>query len=112
VGQRSGPPRAASRLLRGLGLARRAGQLRIGVDAVQRAVRSSEAAAVVIASDAPPPVQRRLERLLSSRSLPHTVVLDGDRLGRAVGRERVVALAVTDESLGQRVLELARALEG
>ncbi|KPK79625.1 MAG: hypothetical protein AMS25_12010 [Gemmatimonas sp. SM23_52] len=112
MGQRSDPPRTASRLLRGLGLARRAGQLRVGVDAVQRAIRRSEAAAVVIASDAPPQVQRKLERLLSSHSLPHTVVLDGDRLGRAVGRERVVALAVTEESLGHRVLELARALEG
>jgi ribosomal protein L7Ae-like RNA K-turn-binding protein len=50
--------------------------------------------------------------LLSHRSIPHKVVLDGERLGRAIGRDRVVALAITDESLGRRVLELAEAVEG
>ncbi len=112
MNQTSETPEAASRLLRGLGLARRAGQLRVGVDAVQRAIRRSEAVAVVIAGDAPPQVRRRFQRLLGPRGLPHTVVLDGDQLGRAVGRERVVALAVTDKSLGHRVLELAQALKG
>lgn len=101
-----------SGLLDGLGMAARAGQLRIGTDAVRRSIRSRRAAAVVIAGDAPPYVREKLERLLTSRSLPYRVVLDGDRLGRAVGRERVVALAVTDGSLGRRVMELAEAVEG
>jgi ribosomal protein L7Ae-like RNA K-turn-binding protein len=97
--------------LNGLGLAARAGHVRIGADAVVRSVRKRQARAVVIAGDAPPSVRRRLERLLSSSGVPHTVVLDGDRLGRAVGRSRVVAVAVTDRSLGRRVLELAGAVQ-
>lgn len=112
VNPRSRRPEAADSLLGGLGLAARAGQLRVGVDAVGRSIEREEARAVVIARDAPRDVRRKLERLLRSRTLPHKVVMDGDRLGRAVGHERVVALAVTDGSLGRHVMELAEALTG
>jgi ribosomal protein L7Ae-like RNA K-turn-binding protein len=84
----------------------------VGAEAVARSIRSRQAAAVVIAGDAPPSVRRRLERLSSASAVAHRIVLDGDRLGRAVGRKRVVAMAVTDSSLGRRVLELAEAVEG
>ena len=103
-------PEVADSLLSGLGLAARAGHLRVGVDAVGRSIKREEARAVVIARDAPRNVRRKLERLLRSRTLPHKVVMDGDRLGRAVGRDRVVALAVTDGSLGRHVMGLAEAL--
>lgn len=96
----------------GLGLAARAGQLRIGTESVARTIGTGDAVVVVLASDAPPRVLRRFAMLLDRRSIPHKVVLDGERLGHAVGRERVVALAITDESLGRRVLELAEAVEG
>lgn len=84
----------------------------MGAEAVGRSIERDEARAVVIAADAPSVVRRRLERLLRSRTLPHTVVMDGDRLGRAVGRKRVVVLAVTDASLGRRVIELAQEVTG
>jgi ribosomal protein L7Ae-like RNA K-turn-binding protein len=112
VSRTSESAEAPGRLLGGLGLAARAGRVRVGADAVGRSIRNREAALVVIAGDAPQYVRRKIERLLSSRSLPHVVVLDGDQLGRAVGRERVVTLAVTDESLGRRVLELAERVAG
>ena len=98
------------RLLGGLGLAARAGRVKVGLDAVAQAIRRGEARAIVIAEDAPKSVRRRLEGLLSNRAVPHSVVLDGDRLGKAVGRQRVVVLALTDVSLGRRVIELAVAL--
>lgn len=104
-------PRATGRLLSGLGLAARAGRLRVGVEAVGQSIKRDEACAVVIAADAPQRIRRRLEHLSALRTLPHEVVLDGDRLGRAVGRGRVVALAVTDARLGRRVLELAKEIE-
>ena len=68
--------------------------------------------AVVIAGDAPLAVRKKFERLLNLRSLPYKVVLDGDVLGGAVGRERVVSLAITDKSLGRQVLKLAEEVEG
>jgi ribosomal protein L7Ae-like RNA K-turn-binding protein len=103
---------AAGRLLNYLGLAARAGRLRLGFDAVARSVSGGNAGAIVIAGDAPQSVRRKVERLLAGDAPPTVVVLDGDRLGRAVGRERVVVMAVTDRSLADRVAELARAVEG
>ncbi len=108
---RNGSPEAL-RLLSGLGFAARARRLRVGPDAVIRAIRSAEAAVVVIAGDAPESVYRRLSRLAVAKRLPHVRALDGDCLGKALGRQRVVALALTDESLGKRVLELAAEVEG
>lgn len=84
--------------------------MRIGTEAVRRSIRAGEASAVVIAGDASAQVKRRLARLAGARSAQHRVILDGDRLGRAVGRARVVALAVTDRSLGRRILELTEGL--
>lgn len=98
------------RLLGGLGLAARAGRVKVGLDSVGQTIRRGEARAVVIAADAPNSVRRKLEALLSNRAIPHSVVLDGDRLGKAVGRQRVVVLALTDDSLGQRVIDLAVAV--
>lgn len=112
VTRKSGTPDAGSRLLSSLGLAARAGQLRVGFDAVNRSIRGGQAAAVVVAGDAPRSVLKKLEGLLASRPVPYRVVLDGDRLGAAVGRERVVALVITEKSLGQRVMDLAEEVEG
>jgi ribosomal protein L7Ae-like RNA K-turn-binding protein len=95
--------------------------LRIGTEAASRAVKkgqavvlviAGQAVVLVIAGDAPDYVHRQLGGLASGRSLPYRTILNGDALGGAVGRARVVALAITDESLGRRVLELAEAVKG
>lgn len=107
MGRRSEKPDAADRFLKGLGLAARAGSVRVGTEAVCHCIATGRAAAVVIAGDAP----RSVVEKLNGRSRPGGVVLDGDALGHAIGRERVVALAITDEFLGRRVIELAEAVE-
>ena len=99
--------RSEERLLSGLGLAARAGRVRVGMDAVGQSIRRDEAKAIVIAGDAPEPVRKRVERIVAQSGLSHRVVLDGDRLGHALGRPRVVVIAVTDAALGRHVLELA-----
>lgn len=98
-------------MLKSLGLAARAGRLRIGMDAVCQAVETGRAKAIVIAGDAPGSVQERFGKL-GAEPVPGRVGLGGDELGHAIGRERVVALAITDESLGRRVIELAESVCG
>lgn len=110
--RRSAVPDASKALLNGLGLAARAGRVRVGYDGVRRAIRNGEARVVIIAGDAPAPVRRRLERILNGEGTSHKIVLDGDSLGAALGRPRVVAVAVTERSLGRRILELAGEVEG
>lgn len=102
--------RSDGRLLGLLGLATRAGKLRIGMDAVERSIRQGEARAVLIAGDASERIDRALGRLLRSRAVCRKVVVDGERLGGALGRDRVVVVAVTDAVLAERVLALADAL--
>jgi len=97
-------------LLKSLGLAARAGRVRVGVDAVCQAVAAGRATAIVIAGDAPSSVYVRLNARSRRGGLPGRVDLDGDALGQAIGRERVVALAITDEYMGRRVIELAEAV--
>ncbi|MGD8866652.1 MAG: ribosomal L7Ae/L30e/S12e/Gadd45 family protein [Gemmatimonadales bacterium] len=108
MGRRSEKPEAADRFLKSLGLAAKAGRVRVGMDAVCQSIATGRAAAIVIAGDAPRSVVERL----NGTSRPGGVVLDGDALGHAIGRERVVALAITDESLGRRVIELAESVSG
>jgi ribosomal protein L7Ae-like RNA K-turn-binding protein len=109
---RRAAPDAATRLLSGVGLAARAGRLKIGYDAVKAAVSRGEAVAVLVAGDAPESLKRKVKRILESQSVPSRIVLSGDLLGQSVGRERVVVLAVTDGSLGRQVISLAEELQG
>lgn len=110
VERRSEKPEAVDRLLKSLGLAARAGRVRVGVDAVFQAVATGRAAAIVIAGDAPRTVFAKLSAGSQTSGRPGRVGVDGDALGRAIGRERVVALAITDEFMGRRVIELAEAV--
>ena len=110
--RQSEKPDAEDRLLKSLGLAAKAGRVRVGMGAVCQAIETGRAAAIVIAGDAPSSVRERLSGTSRTRRVPGRVVLDGDTLGRAIGRARVVALAITDESLGRRVIELAAAVGG
>lgn len=79
---------------------------------MEESVRRREARAVILAGDASPRVARRVGRLLSGGPRGCKVVVGGDRLGRAVGRSRVVVLAVTDPSMARQVLALAGAVVG
>ncbi len=99
-------------MLKSLGLAARAGRVRVGTDAVCQAVETGRATAIVIAGDAPGWVGERVGGRSRAKLVPGRVVLDGDALGHAIGRERVVALAITDESMGRRVIELSEAVSG
>ena len=77
------------------------------MDAVGQSIRRKEAKVIVIAGDAPELVRKKVERIVAQRGLSLRVVLDGDRLGHALGRPRAVVIAVTDAALGRHVLQLA-----
>jgi ribosomal protein L7Ae-like RNA K-turn-binding protein len=86
-----------------LGLARRAGKVLQGTDAVRRAVRSGEAALVLLAGDASPVQLEKVRRLLRHHEVPHAVVADRNRLGAALGAGPLSAVAVTDPSLADQL---------
>lgn len=93
-------------LLELCGLARRAAKLRMGVDAVVEALAEiGGPVAVVLAEDLSPRSLERVEEALAKRAGRATKILLGTQseLGRAVGREKLGVLLVSDEAFRSRM---------
>lgn len=89
--------------LRLLGLARRAGGVAPGTDAVRRAIREGEAQLILMASDASSVQLDKIRVTLNDRKIPQVVLGDRHALGEAVGRAPLSAVAVTHASLAERL---------
>ena len=79
-----------------LGLARRAGELAVGQDAVRSALRAGDAGVMIVARDAGGDGRDKIERLRAAVAPEVAVadVLDRAELGSAIGRASAVHLAV------------------
>jgi ribosomal protein L7Ae-like RNA K-turn-binding protein len=86
-----------------LGLARRAGALAPGVEAVRQAVRDGTARVVVLARDASPLQLDKIGRTKHGRAVPTAWLGDRDVLGAAVGLGPLSAVAVTNAALAEQV---------
>lgn len=98
-------PEAALRML---GLAERAGMVIPGTGRVREAVRSGRVRLVLLASDASRNSRDKLEPLVRAVGLEYAVIADRARLGAAVGRAPLSAVAVTDAAMARRIDALAR----
>jgi len=102
------------RLLSGLGLARRAGELTSGSEKVLAAVRSGKAAWLVEASDGAADGRRRI--LALARHQPHPPGLVGafsaQELGLALGAENVIHTAFLAGRAAERWAQDVRRLSG
>jgi ribosomal protein L7Ae-like RNA K-turn-binding protein len=87
-----------------LGLARRAGGVVPGTEAVRQAVRDGRARLVLFAEDAAPAQLEKIERTLAGRPARRVSFGDRDRLGAAMGVRPVAAVAVTKASLAEQIL--------
>lgn len=88
-----------------LGLALRAGRLVVGTQAVKDAARRDELLAAVIARDATDNARDRVMPLLDAKGVSVVECDSAARLGRAVGRHRVVVAGLTDAGFARGVLE-------
>jgi ribosomal protein L7Ae-like RNA K-turn-binding protein len=88
------------------GFAARAGQVVTGTERVRAAVRDGGARLVLLASDASVTQVAKLVPLLGARKVPNHSVASRDRLGRAVGKGPLSALALLDPALARRCEEL------
>ena len=91
-------------VLRLLGLARRAGAVAPGTEAVRRAIREGEAQLILMAEDASSVQLKKIRTTLHDRSIPQAVLGDRDTLGSALGLAPLSAVAVTNDSFAQRLL--------
>ena len=100
------------RLLSALGLCRKAGKLICGTPLICEALRSDgkKPYAVIMASDNSENTQKKLRDKCGFYGVELTTPdLDGDQLGRAIGKSgRISAVAITDENLCRLVMGAMR----
>lgn len=101
----SSEPGGEERALSLLGIALRGGRLKVGTSAVKEGARAGEIAAAVVAADAGGNARGRVLPLLEAVGVPVAEAGDRESLGRALGRDRVVVVGVTDLGLGREVME-------
>ena len=92
-----------------LGLARRAGRLASGEQAVAMAMVGGAAKAIFLASDAPDKVIRRANSFIAGRrTLLLTLPISKAEFGRAIGKPACSIAAVTDIGLANSVVSSLR----
>lgn len=101
-----------SELLGLLGLARRAGAVASGTEAVRRAIREGEARLVLTAGDASSVQLDKIRKAMRDRPIPQASLGDRSTLGAAIGFAPVSAVAVKDPSFAARLLEGLNASAG
>ncbi len=107
--------RLVQRMLGHLGLSRRAGELILGFDQVERALRGAGPPAVIVeASDAAADGQRKLQAAARSNGIVPFVVgtLSSTELSLALGRSNVVHAALKSGRIAERLVFDAGRLNG
>ena len=94
-----------SSALRLLGLARRAGAVAPGTEAVRRAVRDGEALLILMAEDASSVQMKKIRTTQDDGSIPRVTLGDRATLGAALGMAELSVVAVTQASLANRLVE-------
>lgn len=89
-----------------VGLARRAGKLVIGSDAVEKALRQRKVLALICAEDASLLTIGKLQRTSSADEVPFFHLFSRDELGRLTGRETLAVLGVIDQSFADAIKRL------
>lgn len=88
-----------------LGLAARAGEVVAGTERAREALRGGSAVLVLTAGDASATQLKKVAGLIRHNDVPCRTVADRARLGKALGRSPVSAVAVTGASFAQQLLE-------
>jgi hypothetical protein len=107
--------RLVERILAHLGLARRAGELVLGFDSVDKALRSANPPALIIeAAEAAPDGRRKLQAAATAGGhVPFVIgALTNAELSLALGRENVVHAALNPGRIAERLIFEATRLSG
>ncbi len=91
------------KLLSYLGLAMRAGKLITGEETVLKAVRSAQAALVVIAGDASDNTKKKFSDKCGYYNVPFAIVETREDLGKSIGKMDRVVIAVTDQGFAKMI---------
>lgn len=87
-----------------IGLARKAGALEVGADAVEFALAKGKVKLLILASDAGRDTVGKFSSMSGQRGIPVMRASDRESLGRALGRSQVAVAAVTEVHFAKRML--------
>lgn len=96
---------ASEEVLRLLGLAYRAGSVVSGEFKTEGAVKSGQAALVIIAEDVSENTRKKFRNMCEFHQVPIREYADKDLLGHSLGKEFRASLAITDEGFAKAVLK-------
>ncbi len=88
-----------------LGLAKRAGKATSGTDAVIDRIRSYKAYLVIISNDASDGTKKRISDKCKSYETDYVFYGNCDEIGRAIGVNNCVAVAITDQGFAKSLKE-------
>lgn len=89
-----------------LGLAMRARKLITGEELTVNAIRSKQAKLVLLAEDASPNTVKKITDKCTTYSVPWLVTADRYALGKAIGKDARVVVAVCDEQFAHKLQHL------
>lgn len=91
-----------------LGIARRAGRLSLGHDAVEEALKKREAKLIILARDVSERTATHTQKAAQQAEVPWIALTDGmEEIGIALGKKTGV-IAVNDQGFAKRLTELAK----
>ena len=93
-----------------LGLAKRAGKIVCGTDAVIDKVRNKSAFLVIISSDVSQATNKRITDKCNFYETTKIIYGISEANGKAVGKTNVAAIAVTDKNFADTILRLYKNL--
>ena len=87
-----------------LSIAQRSGRIVSGGFMTEKAVKSHQAALVILAADASENTKKKFQNMCTFYRVPVIELSDTESLGHCIGRSERSSLAVTDEGLANAVL--------
>lgn len=93
-----------------LGLARRAGKITFGFDAVLKDIAAGKAEAVFLSADASERTAGKIKKTCADFEIPAVMLpIEKKELGWAIGKDGTAVIAVLDKSFSSKLKELAGA---
>lgn len=86
-----------------IGLAEKAGNIVSGEFSTEKAIKSGKACLVIIASDASENTRKHFSDMCAYRNIPIWIYGNKEELGRAIGKEMRVNLAVTNKGMADSI---------
>ena len=89
-----------------IGLAQKAGKVVSGEFMTEKAVKTGEAALVILAEDASENTQKKFRNMCEFYEVPLYILSDKETLGHAMGKEFRASLAVQDWNFAEAIMKV------